>query len=76
LRIRIVGTEEECQVAADRLARAFTVRSVPRPSLRDDGLYQVSLVAQLREQDKTEPPSGARRVGGPPPPRTRPRRER
>jgi hypothetical protein len=77
LRIQITGTYDECEVAADRIARIFTVRRVPRPSARDDGLYQVRLDAQLRQQDvpDSQPSPSARRVGGPPPPRRRPWRE-
>jgi len=74
--IRITGTGEECEVATDRIVRVFDVWRVPPLSLRDDGLYQIRLDAQLREQDRPEPPApSARHVGGLPLPRTRPRRE-
>jgi hypothetical protein len=32
VRIRIVGTEEECQIATDRIARIFDVRRAPQPT--------------------------------------------
>ncbi len=77
MRIRITGTYDECEVAADRIARIFDVRHVPRPSLRDDDLYQVSLDAQLREQDRPEEPPPPRRGPPPSPPRPPgPRRRR
>jgi hypothetical protein len=50
VKIRIVGTEEECEVAADRIARVLTARYVGRPSLRDDGKFQVNIEARLPEQ--------------------------
>jgi hypothetical protein len=37
VKIRIIGTAEECEVAADRIARVLAARYVSRPSLRDDG---------------------------------------
>jgi hypothetical protein len=50
VKIRIIGTEEECEVAADRIARVLDARHVGRPSLRDDGQYQVSIDARLRKE--------------------------
>lgn len=50
MRIVIVGTEEECEVAADRIARVLDARHVGRPSLRDDGKYQVRIDARLRDE--------------------------
>jgi hypothetical protein len=50
VKIRIIGTEEECEIAADRIARVLDARYVGRPSLRDDGQYQVNLDARLRKQ--------------------------
>jgi hypothetical protein len=48
--ILIVGTEEECEVAADRIARVLDARSVSRPLLRDDGKFQVRINARLRNE--------------------------
>ncbi|HZA84550.1 MAG TPA: hypothetical protein VFC13_24250 [Actinomycetes bacterium] len=50
MKILIVGTEEECEVAADRIARVLDARHVGRPSLRDDGKYQVRIDARLRDE--------------------------
>ena len=58
MRIVIVGTEEECEVAADRIARVLDARHVGRPSPRDDGKYQVRIDARLRKD-----PEGAEKSG-------------
>jgi hypothetical protein len=50
VKIRIIGSAEECEVAADRIARVFAARYVGRPVLRDDGQYQVNIDARLREE--------------------------
>jgi hypothetical protein len=42
VRILIVGTEEECEVAADRIARVLDARHVGRPSLREDGKFALA----------------------------------
>jgi hypothetical protein len=49
VKIRIVGTEEESEVAADRIGRVPTARYVSRPSYRDDGQFQVVIDARLPE---------------------------
>lgn len=49
MKIRIIGTEEECEVAADRIARVLIARYVSRPSYRDDGKFQVNIDARLPE---------------------------
>ncbi len=72
MKIQITGTWDECEIAADRIARIFDVRRIPRPALRDDDLYQVRLDARLREQDEPEPPPPPPRRGPPPPPRRPP----
>jgi hypothetical protein len=55
VRIRIVGTEEECQIATDRIARIFDVRRAPRPTwiegFGDKEKFQVQFDARLREQE-------------------------
>jgi hypothetical protein len=50
VKIRIIGTAEECEVASDRIARVFDARYVGRPSVREDGKYQVNIDARLREE--------------------------
>ena len=50
MKILIVGTEEECEGASDRIARVLDARYVGRPSLRDDGKYQVRIDARLRDE--------------------------
>jgi hypothetical protein len=73
LKIQIIGTLDECEIAADRIAHIFDVRHVPRPSDRDDDLYQVRLDAQLSEGDRPAASDPPRRPLGPPrrPPRRR-----
>jgi len=64
MRIRIIGTEEECLIASDRLARLFNVRSVPRPTYTGDGPgkdYRVQFDARLRERDQDEDEDDRRR---------------
>jgi hypothetical protein len=50
VKILIVGTSEECEEAADRIARVLNARSVGRVTLRDDGKHQVRIDARLREE--------------------------
>jgi hypothetical protein len=50
VKILVVGTEEECEIAADRIARVLDARHVGRPSLREDGKYQVRIDARPREE--------------------------
>jgi hypothetical protein len=58
VKIRIIGTEHECQVASDRIARILNVRNVPRPSYTGDGEgryhYRVQFDAQLRKEDRED----------------------
>jgi hypothetical protein len=49
VRILIIGTADECEEAADRIARVLDVRSIRPATLRDDGKYQVKIDARLRE---------------------------
>jgi hypothetical protein len=49
VRILITGTADECEEAADRIARVLDVRSIRPATLRDDGKYQVKIDARLRE---------------------------
>jgi hypothetical protein len=49
VKILIVGTAEECEEAADRIARVLNARPVGRVTLRDDGKHQVRIDARLRE---------------------------
>jgi len=66
VKIRIIGTEEECQVAADLIARVLDARNVPRPryidGYGDNAKHQVQFDARLREQERDDWPA-------PPPPR-------
>ncbi len=55
MKIRIIGTSEECEVAADRIARIFDARYVSRVEHTPDSTYekpkfQVRIEARLREQ--------------------------
>jgi hypothetical protein len=52
VKIRIISTEEECEVAADRIARGLIARYVSRPALLDgeNWQYQVNIDARLPEQ--------------------------
>lgn len=50
MKILIVGTYEECEVAADRIARVLDARHVGRITSRDDGQHQVRIDARLRDE--------------------------
>jgi hypothetical protein len=56
MRIHIVGTFEECEHAADRIARVLDARSVGRITQRDDGQYQVRIDARPRKEQPPERP--------------------
>jgi hypothetical protein len=56
MRIHIVGTFEECEHAADRIARVLDARHVGRITRRDDGLYQVRIDARPRKSSRPERP--------------------
>ena len=55
MRIHIVGTFDECEHAADRIARVLDARHVGRITRRDDGPYQVRIDARPRKSSR---PSG------------------
>lgn len=58
MKIRIIGTEEECLVASDRIARWFDVRSMPRPTYVEEesgrSHFRVQFEARLREDDRQD----------------------
>jgi hypothetical protein len=53
VKIRIIGTEEECQVASDLIARFLDVRSMPSPTYTEQESgkfdYRVQFDARLRK---------------------------
>ena len=58
MKIRIIGTEEECQVASDLIARFLDVRSMPSPTYteQESGTfdYRVQFDARLRKEGREE----------------------
>jgi hypothetical protein len=56
MRIHIVDTFEQCEHAADRIARVLDARHVGRITRRDDGLYQVRIDARPRKEQPPERP--------------------
>jgi hypothetical protein len=56
MKILIVGTFEECEHAADRIARVLDARHVGRITQRDDGQYQVRIDARPRKETPPERP--------------------
>ena len=59
MKIRILGTWEECNVAADRIARILDARWVSRVEQTRDSTYDkpefiVRIEARLRERDSED----------------------
>jgi hypothetical protein len=50
VKILVVGTFEECEHAADRIARVLDARHVGRIVQRDDGKHQVRIDARPRKE--------------------------
>ena len=54
MKILIVGSFEECEHAADRIARILDARHVGRITQRDDGQHQVRIDARPRKEQPPE----------------------
>jgi hypothetical protein len=50
VKILIIGTFEECEHGADRIARVLDARHVGRITQREDGKHQVRIDARPRQE--------------------------